>query len=264
MVVPFCRHDSVVRKIWGRADTVLFVFAGASAEFALNKAVDWLYFTGRLPADPIGRLFSTVAYARRIVFSSEEDALKAIDTIAAIHAGIEKSRGYHIPAWAYRDVLYMLIYYSIAAFELLEKKLTSAESEEVFNVFYRVGERMGLKELPESYTEWLPDRREHLENDLQFSEYSSDLFVQYKKHLGAIRFKILLEAQKLVVPPRVSYLLGFKKPLWLAPSVPLYKGCKVLGLESLVMKLLLPGQYLKDVLALNIAARLQSTIGNTD
>ncbi|MEJ7663471.1 MAG: hypothetical protein WKG07_29945 [Hymenobacter sp.] len=39
---------------------VLFIFAGAAAEFALNKAVDWLYFTGRLPADPLGRLFSTV------------------------------------------------------------------------------------------------------------------------------------------------------------------------------------------------------------
>ena len=38
--------DSIVRRIWGTADTILLVFAGASAEFALNKAVDWLYFTG--------------------------------------------------------------------------------------------------------------------------------------------------------------------------------------------------------------------------
>jgi hypothetical protein len=56
-----------------------FYFSGAAAEFALNKAVDWLYFTGRLPADPIGRLFSTVSYARQIVFAPEEEALKAID-----------------------------------------------------------------------------------------------------------------------------------------------------------------------------------------
>jgi hypothetical protein len=66
---PFVRKHSIVRKIWGNADTILFIFAGASAEFALNKAVDWLYFTGRLPSDPLGRLFSTVAYARMIVFS---------------------------------------------------------------------------------------------------------------------------------------------------------------------------------------------------
>ncbi|RYE17459.1 MAG: DUF2236 domain-containing protein, partial [Sphingobacteriaceae bacterium] len=65
----FSQKGSIVRKIWSNADTILFVFAGASAEFALNKAVDWLYFTGRLPADPLERLFSTVTYAQKIVFS---------------------------------------------------------------------------------------------------------------------------------------------------------------------------------------------------
>ncbi|HEY1005633.1 MAG TPA: DUF2236 domain-containing protein, partial [Sphingobacteriaceae bacterium] len=75
----FVREDSVVRRIWGKADTILFIFAGASAEFALNKAVDWLYYTGKIPSDPLGRLFSTVDYARMIVFSPEEQALQAID-----------------------------------------------------------------------------------------------------------------------------------------------------------------------------------------
>ena len=96
----FVDKQSVVRKIWGKGDTVLFVFAGASAEFALNKAVDWLYFTGRLPADPLGRLFSTVMYARLIVFSPMEDALKTIDRIASIHAAVEHNRGMQIPDWA--------------------------------------------------------------------------------------------------------------------------------------------------------------------
>jgi hypothetical protein len=53
----FVSEGSIVREIWGKADTILFIFAGASAEFALNKSVDWLYFTGKLPADPLGRLF---------------------------------------------------------------------------------------------------------------------------------------------------------------------------------------------------------------
>jgi len=35
----FVAKNSIVRKIWGRADTTLFIFAGAAAEFALNKAV---------------------------------------------------------------------------------------------------------------------------------------------------------------------------------------------------------------------------------
>src|SRR6476661_6765749 len=114
----FVEKNSVVRKIWGKSDTVLFIFAGAAAEFALNKAVDWLYFTGKLPADPIGRLFSTVNYAKGIIFASREQAFQTIDKINWIHKAIEKERGYEIPAWSYRDVLYMLIHYSIASFEL--------------------------------------------------------------------------------------------------------------------------------------------------
>src|SRR5687767_10819675 len=172
----FVKPDSIVRKIWGKSDTVLFIFAGAAAEFALNKAVDWLYFTGKLPADPIGRLFSTVTYARMIVFSKNDDALKAIDKISSIHAAVEKNRGASIPDWAYRDVLFMLIHYSIASYELLEKKLTDEEKEETYNVFYRVGARMGLQELPLTYIEWLPVRKSHLIADLQKSEYTTDLF----------------------------------------------------------------------------------------
>src|ERR687890_6548 len=109
----FVPQQSIVREIWGKGDTILFIFAGASAEFALNKAVDWLYFTGRLPADPLARLFSTVNYARQIVFSKEDDALSSIDKITAIHAAVEAKREAKIPDWAYRDVLFMLIAYSI-------------------------------------------------------------------------------------------------------------------------------------------------------
>src|ERR671912_2511852 len=96
----FVENSSVVRKIWGKSDTILFIFAGAAAEFALNKAVHWLYFTGKLPSDPIGRLFSTVSYARKIVFSPMDEANKAIDSIAAIHTAVEKRRGASIPDWA--------------------------------------------------------------------------------------------------------------------------------------------------------------------
>src|SRR5881396_1276167 len=104
----FVEKNSIVRKIWGNGDTVLFIFAGASAEFALNKAVDWLYFTGRLPADPLGRLFSTVAYARLIVFSERNKAYQVIDKMYSIHAAVEEKREAKIPEWAYHDVLFML------------------------------------------------------------------------------------------------------------------------------------------------------------
>src|SRR5204862_6303857 len=113
----FVEENSIVRKIWGKSDTVLFIFAGASAEFALNKAVDRLYFTGKLPSDPLGRLFSTVSYARKIVFSPMGEANKAIDVLRQIHTSVEQSRGFSIPDWAYRDVLFMLVHYSIASYE---------------------------------------------------------------------------------------------------------------------------------------------------
>ena len=247
----FVREDSIVRRIWGRGDTILFIFAGSAAEFALNKAVDWLYFTGRLPADPLGRLFSTVDYARKIIFSTEEDALKAIDTISAIHKGVENKRGASIPDWAYRDVLYMLIDYSIRSGELLEKKLTRAEKEEVFNVFYRVGARMGLKELPDSYQSWLISREEHILNDLQKSHYTADLFKQYKKHLGYIRYKLLIQAQLLVVPSSIAKMLNLGKFSLLWPAVPPYKLARRFNLEWIIKKALLPGKYSEEIKALD-------------
>ncbi|MGG9962699.1 oxygenase MpaB family protein [Ferruginibacter sp. SUN106] len=248
----FVEKSSIVRKIWGKSDTILFIFAGAAAEFALNKAVDWLYFTGKLPADPLGRLFSTVRYARRIVFSPMEEANKAIDTMRQIHTAVEQNRGATIPDWAYRDVLFMLIHYSIASYELLEKKLSDEEKEEVFNVFYRVGARMGLKALPLTYTEWLPVQKEHLLQDLQKSKYTEDLFKQYKKHLGAMRFKVLIEGQKLVVPDRVKELLQFSDFSFLTPVVPLYKISRLMKMDWLLKNILLPADYKDQINELDV------------
>src|ERR1700761_9602090 len=219
----FVEKNSIVRKIWGKGDTILFIFGGAAAEFALNKAVDWLYFTGKRPADPLARLFSTVTYSRKIVFSNKEDAYKTIDAITNIHSAVEKNRQSKIPDWAYRDVLFMLIHYSIASFEVLERKLTFAEKEEVFQTFNELGIRMHLKDLPANYTEWLSDRELHLQNDIALSKYSKDLFKQYKKHLGFIRYKILLEGQILVVPPEVNELLKLGEFSWLIPLLSVYK-----------------------------------------
>jgi len=219
----FVNKDSIVREIWGKSDTILFIFTGASAEFALNKAVDWLYFTGKLPADPIGRLFTTVSYARQIVFSDKESAKHAIDTMTKIHSNVETKRGYNIPDWAYRDVLFMLIDYSIRAYELLERKLTLNEKEEVFNVFYNVGFGMNIKGLPKTFNEWETMRHNHLKENLEHSNYTFDLYKQYHKHLGFIRYQVLLETQKLLAPKEVYKLLSFKRKSILKPLIVVYK-----------------------------------------
>ncbi|GAA4731610.1 oxygenase MpaB family protein [Flavisolibacter ginsenosidimutans] len=251
-MTAYVHPQSIVRKIWGKSDTILFIFAGAAAEFALNKAVDWLYFTGRIPNDPIGRLFSTVEYARHIVFASKEEAEATIDKITFIHGGVEKARGAKIPDWAYRDVLFMLIHYSIAAYELLERKLSADEKEDLYEVFLRIGRRMNVPDLPDTYKAWLPVREAHMQSDLARSRFTDDLFQQYKKHLGRLRYKALREAQVLVVPKRVSALLQFRKISLLYPLVPVYKLSRRLNLDAVIKWLLLPSAYKKQIEALDV------------
>ena len=243
----FVNKSSVVRKIWGNSDTILFIFAGAAAEFALNKAVDWLYFTGRLPADPLGRLFSTVAYARQIVFSDKTGAYQAIDRMAAIHAAVESNRGRKIPDWAYRDVLFMLIDYSIRAYALMQRPLTEEEKTEVCHVFLQVGQRMGIAGLPDTYSTWLPMREQHLTENLKKSAYTADLYQQYCKHLGLFRYFLLKQGQLLIVPDQVKALLHLGKVPLLKPVVWGYKLSRRLRLDWLLKDGILPAAYKSQI-----------------
>jgi len=251
----FVKKGSIVREIWGNADTILFIFAGAAAEFALNKAVDWLYFTGRLPADPLGRLFSTVDYARRIVFSEDDAALQTIDRMAIIHKGVEEKRGYAIPDWAYRDVLFMLIDYSIRSFEVLERQLTEPEKEEIFEVFNKVGLRMGIAGLPGSFQQWLVMREQHLQEHLEYSHYTKDLFKQYRAHLGPIRYKLLTEAQVLVTPKLVREQLSYQQTAVISVLLGLYKIIRNFSAGQLLKDLILPTAYKTQIKSLDFAPK---------
>ena len=249
--VFFTGEGSIVRQIWGKSDTILLIFAGGAAEFALSKSVDWLFFTGKLPADPIGRLFSTVNYAKRIVFSKEKDAYKAIEDINLIHQGLEKRRGYKIPEWAYRDVLFMLIDYSIRAFELLERPLDLAEKEEILKVFNRLGNGMHIPDLPQTFAHWEIAREEHLMANLKYSGYTRDLFDQYRNQLGKIRYEMLLGIQGMIVPKRVHELMGFKKAFVYPSLVSSYKLSKLVKLDRFLKNMILPSKYLMEIKALD-------------
>jgi ER-bound oxygenase mpaB/B'/Rubber oxygenase, catalytic domain len=240
-----------VRQIWGNADTILLIFCGSAAEFSLNKAVDWLYFTGKLPADPLGRLFSTVKYAQDIIFQDEATALKSIDKITAIHHSIETSRGMKIPDWAYRDVLYMLIYYSIVAYELLKRELTKAEKEEVFQVFRALGQRMHLAELPKNYAEWLPIREQHMFENLENNKFTINLYQQYRKHLGAFRFFFLMEAQKILLPKYARILLNINTLTTIKPLITLYRFLCKFQLNQPLRKAVLPKEYYRQIIELD-------------
>ncbi|RZL45318.1 MAG: DUF2236 domain-containing protein [Pedobacter sp.] len=246
----FVKKDSVVKKIWSNTDVILFIFAGAAAEFSLNKAVDWLYFTGKLPKDPLGRLFSTVAYAQKIVFSTTQQANQAIDQITAIHQHVEAARKSKIPDWAYRDVLFMLIDYSIRSFKLLERKLTDLEKEEVFNVFYRVGNRMNIADLPKNYAEWVVMHQTQLHENLIYGPFSKDLYLQYRKHLGFVRFNLMKKIQAILVPKEVNLLLQLGNGKGIATVLSAYKTSRLFKMNELFRNMILPNNYKSQILSL--------------
>jgi len=230
---------------------VLLIFAGCAAEFALNRAVDWLFFTGKLPSDPIRRLFNTASYAQRIVFADELTASRTLDGIRAAHQAVERQRGQPIPDWAHRDVLYMLIDYSERAHEVLARALSADEQGELYDVFYRVGTGLRIPGLPPSYAQWRTDRECHLRRDLIHSHGTAALYTQYRNHLGPWRYRLLLWTQAILVPERVRGLLLLKPAEWLRPLLRVYPILVRAGFRSIIQRLLMPSRYLPAVRGLD-------------
>ena len=239
----FVSPGSIVRRIWGDGDMVLLVFAGGAAEFALNRAVDWLYFTGKLPNDPMGRLFATAGYAQGIVFADDETASRTLERIRAIHQAVERQRGQAIPDWAHRDVLYMLIDYSERAHELLARALSTDERNELYDVFHRVGTALRIPDLPPSYAEWRTDRDRHLRRDLTRGDATVALYAAYRRQLGRWRYPLLLRLQSILAPEHVRRLLQLKGAEWFRPSLRLYPLLVRAGLRPLIQRLLVPPQH---------------------
>ncbi len=252
-MTDFVDRGSIVRRIWGHGDMVLLIFAGSAAEFALNRAVDWLFFTGKLPGDPLGRLFATAGYAQHIVFASEETAARTLERIRAANESVERRRGAKIPDWAHRDVLYMLIDYSERSHELFARQLTDDERNDLYDVFYRVGAGLGIPALPPSYSAWRADRDLHMRRDLLYSEGTRALYAQYRKHLGAWRYRLLLLIQSVLAPARVRQLLRLKSAEWLRPVLRVYPLLVRVRLRSTVQGLLMPARYLAAVRSLDHA-----------
>jgi uncharacterized protein (DUF2236 family) len=243
----FVQRHSIVRTIWGNPDLVLLIFAGAAAEFALNRAVDWLFFTGEIPRDPIGRLFSTVRYAQEIVFADEEKARRTLDQINAQHALVEHKRGQTIPDWAYRDVLYMLIDYSQRAYELLLGPLSQPQKNELFEVFLRIGDALHISALPETYADWKVDRHRHLVRDLSYSKHTAMLFQSYRRHLGVWRYWMLMEVQAVLVPDEVRRQLHLNSKPLISSLAHTYGTIGIRHIQSMVHTLLIPPRYWTEV-----------------
>jgi hypothetical protein len=139
----------VTRRIWGSSDAILLFFAGGAAEFAAIKAVDWLFFTGRLPGAPVERFFETVRFAQGVFFGDPAGATSAVERINTIHRRVEEARGEEIPQWAYRDMLFILIDYGERAHEVVFGPMTEAERASHFGVALALGR--GINRSPSSF-----------------------------------------------------------------------------------------------------------------
>ena len=111
---------------------------------------------------------------------------------------------------------------------------------------------MGLKGLPKNYTEWLIMRDDHLHKDLVLSDLTIDLFKQYRKHLGWMRYQLLIESQKLVVPMHAQHLLKMGKIHWLSPVISAYKLSRKIKMDWFLKSLVLPSAYKKQIKELDI------------
>jgi hypothetical protein len=130
----------VARRIWSSPDAVLLFFAGGAAEFAALKAVDWLFFTTALPQAPVERFFETVHFAQRVFCTDPQTAATTIAIMNRIHRQVEAKRGRAIPAWAYRDVLFIVLHYGEVAHTVVFGPLAEADRLAYFAAVMTLGQ----------------------------------------------------------------------------------------------------------------------------
>ena len=111
-------------------------FAGASAEFAFKQSGRLVILYRSASCRSFSQLFSTVSYARQIVFSEKTAATQAIAKLPAFMRLLKKQEC-KIPAWVSRCA-FMLIGYSISSFWITGTKTLPRKRRGVPG-FYKVG-----------------------------------------------------------------------------------------------------------------------------
>lgn len=237
-----------IQRIWGSPDAILLFFAGGAAEFAAIKAVDWLFFTNRLPAAPIERFFETVHFAQRVFFGTPSQADATIASITRIHRHVEDQRGMPIPEWAYRDVLFLLIDYGERAHTIIYGPMSSDERLAHFEAILALGQAMELRDLPATYAAYQAQRHQQLLEDYAASALTDQLFARYRAALGAWRYWLLRLIQASLLPDELRPVLGLRASWLIDGLLKCYRylpggGNKLGWLHGL----LLPGQVAQQV-----------------
>ena len=242
--------SEVVKRIWGSPEAIILIFAGSAAEFAVNKAVDWLFFTKALPSEPILRFFETVRFAQTMVFGDEEMRAQAIQMVNGAHRRVERARGDNIPQWAHRDVLYMLIDYGERAHRVLFGPMSPDERQSFFRESIQIGRELGIRGLPNTYDEYRQQRQEHLRANTAHTPHTDLLYRSYREHLGPIRMAALLKLQANLVPPAVRRHLRMRPSRPVTLLMQAYRRWRLGAFTRLLRPVLLPRRYAAQLAAL--------------
>jgi uncharacterized protein (DUF2236 family) len=195
-----CYTHAVLQRIWGSPDALMLIFAGGAAEFATIKAVDWLFFTNALPADPIGRFFETVRFSQSVFFAPPAQARATLSRINQIHQHVEAAREATIPHWAHQDVLFILIDYGERAHAIVFGPMSAADRQAHFETLITLGRAMGLPGLPATYAAYQQQRHEQLLSDYANTPLTEQLFEAYRTALGPFRYWLLRQLQAALIP----------------------------------------------------------------
>lgn len=198
-----------LQQIWGNPDCLLTIFIGSSAEFALNPAVDWLFYTGKLPADPVARFASTVAYSHKLIFADDHAKEQQVASqIQQIHTTLETKRGYAMPPIAYRDVLMMTMEYTLRAYPLVfGRELSVIEKDSLIQTQAAMWQNMRLPDFPTDYATF-QTVREEMFSRFAYSEWSPRLMAAYRRASGRVGYVLLLAAMRWIVDERIVRRLG--------------------------------------------------------
>ena len=106
---------------------------------------------------------------------------------------------------------------------------------------------MKIETIPFTFGDWLEDRKRHLENDLEKSQYTEILFQQYRKHLGFVRYYILRFAQAEIVPGHVKGLLRLRRTFVMKMIIRIYRFTVHMRLDWMLKKSILPTAYFDEI-----------------
>ena len=208
------RPATVVADLWSDPDALMLIFAASSAEFAVNPINEWLFFTGKLPADPVGRFLGTIGYMRQLMLApSQQEYEAACGRIRGVHSEVETRRGRKIPDDAYLDVLLMGMHHSVRALEVSRGRRVNAEEAAEFVASYRsMAHHMGVPGFPEDIEAYSRLRRSRLAL-YRTTEYTRKLYAAYRRALGPLAYWMLCKLSPAVVEPDIVPLAGLRRGL---------------------------------------------------